>query len=620
MSRILRRFSVCILLVLSVLFFAAPTLADGIFVTPVEGLPDDFLFTADVSSVLSLENSGVMFLDENGRESDLFLLLKNGGFQAVRVRVWVDPYDAQGNAYGGGNCDAAVAAEIGRRAADAGLRLIVDFHYSDFWADPKKQMSPKAWEGMTVEEKADALYLYTCQSLQTILDAGSDVAMVQVGNETDNAMAGVTNWNDMATLFKAGSRAVRDTVPDALVALHFSKPDARYARLLWARGVDYDVYAVSYYPFWHGTLANLTAVLQSVAQEYGKMTFVAETSYIYTEENGDFQPNSVPATGTALDFAPTLQGQANALRAVTQAAADGGAFGWSYWEPAWLPVPGDTYEAQSALWDAYGSGWASAYAGSYDPNDAGLYWGGSSWDNQALFDFKGRPLPTLSLPLYCYSGSAAPRRVDSYHHATATGFMGDPVAMPQTVDAVFNDGSTEAVAVTWDETQVAQAAASGVGVYAIDGIAGGTAVQCTLTITADNYLKNPGFEDTDMSMWTIENIDGADQVYRAESINDVKSGSGLFHFYDPQAAEFRIEQTVTGLADGQYDFSLYIMGGDAKEQHMYIYAIVGGEVFATAEMSITKWQEWQHPTILSIPVSGGTVTVGAYVQASGSGP
>ncbi len=616
----LRRFLIFALGLLLVFSAVQPVLADGVFVTPVEGLPDDFLFTADVSSVLALENSGVIFRDENGQESDLFLLLKNGGFKAVRVRVWVDPYDADGNAYGGGNCDAALAAEIGRRAAAVGLKLIVDFHYSDFWADPKKQMSPKAWKGMTVDEKADALYQYTCQSLRTILDAGADVAMVQVGNETDNAMAGVTNWNDMATLFKAGSRAVRDTAPDALVALHFSKPDARYARLLWARSVDYDVYAVSYYPFWHGTLENLTEVLSSVAQEYGKMTFVAETSYIYTEENGDYQPNSVPATGAALDYAATVQGQANALRAVTQAAIDGGAFGWSYWEPAWLPVPGDTYEAQAALWEEYGSGWASSYAGSYDPNDAGLYWGGSSWDNQALFDFKGYPLPTLSVPLFCGSGSTTERRVDSYQNATATGFMGDPVAMPETVDAVFNDGTAEAVAVTWDETQVAQAAADGVGVYTIDGVAGGTAVQCTLTITADNYLQNPGFEDTDMSMWQIENINGAEQVYRAESINDVKSGKGLFHFYDPAAAEFRIEQTVTGLPDGNYDFSLYIMGGDAAQQHMYIYAIVGDEVFATAEMSVTQWQEWQHPTIASIPVSGGTITVGAYVQASGSGP
>ncbi|MFH1881056.1 MAG: glycosyl hydrolase 53 family protein, partial [Bacillota bacterium] len=523
--------------------------------------------------------------------------------------------------YGGGVCDILTACEIGRRAAAAGLSLIVDFHYSDFWADPGKQMSPKAWAGMAVDEKAGALYAYTCESLRAILDAGADIAMVQVGNETDSAMAGVTNWNDMAALMKAGSRAVRETAPDALVALHFSKPDARYARLLWARGVDYDVYAVSYYPFWHGTLENLETVLSSVAAEYGKKTFVAETSYIYTEANGDQQPNSVPATGAAQNYAATVQGQANAMRAVTQAAVNGGAFGISYWEPAWLPVPGDTLAAQSALWEAYGSGWASSYAADYDPNDAGLYYGGTSWDNQALFDFAGHPLPTLFFPLFCYTGSTAERAVDSFQNAAALGFAGDPILMPDTVDAVFNDGTTEAVAVSWDAAQVALAEAGGVGVYLIDGVVDGTAVQCVLTVTADNYLRNPGFEDADMTMWKVENIGGVtDQVYRAESINDIKSGKGLFHFYDPEAVEFRVEQTVTGLLDGNYNFSLYIHGGDAKEQEMYIYVILNGETFATAPMSVTKWQEWQHPAIENIPVTGGTVTVGAYVKASGSGP
>ncbi len=595
--------------------------ADGVFATPVEGLPDDFLFSADVSSVLSLENSGLTFKDQNGDPADLFALLKEGGFGAVRVRVWVNPYDGEGNAYGGGVCDLNTACEIGRRAALAGLKLIVDFHYSDFWADPKKQMSPKAWQGMAVEEKADALYAYTLASLQAISAAGAEILMVQVGNETDGAMAGVTNWNDMAVLMKAGSRAVREAAPGALVALHFSKPDARYARLLWARSVDYDVYAVSYYPFWHGTLANLEEVLKSVSAEYGKKTFVAETSYVYTEENGDFQPNSVPATGAAMDYAATVQGQMNAMRAVTQAAVNGGAMGLAYWEPAWLPVPGDTQEKQEALWEQFGSGWASSHAGSYDPNDAGLYYGGSSWDNQALFDFHGVPLPTLHFPLYCRTGSTAERRVDSTQNAVALGFAGDPVLLPETVNAVMNDGSTEPVPVTWDADQLAQAETAGVGVYEIDGTANGMPVRCTLTITADNYLLNPGFEDEAMDMWKVENIGGVtDQVYRAESVNDIKSGKGLFHFYDPEAVEFRVEQTVTGLAPGNYNFSLYIHGGDAKEQDMYIYVILNGETWATAPMAVTKWQEWQHPVIENIPVTDGTVTVGAYVKAAGSGP
>ena len=611
---------VCILCIPLLLFAVLPAAADGVFVDPVPGLSQDFLFSADVSSVLAEENSGVVYDDADGNAADLFALLKSGGFKAVRVRVWVDPFDANGNAYGGGVCDLDTACEIGRRAEAAGLRLLVDFHYSDFWADPKKQMSPKAWEGLAIEAKADALYAYTRESLQAILAAGADIAMVQLGNETDSGMAGETDWNHIAALMRAGSSAVREIAPDALVAVHFSKPNARYARLLWARNVDYDVYAVSYYPFWHGTLENLESVLTDVSAEYGKLTFIAETSYLYTAENGDAQANSVPATGTDLSYAATVQGQANALRAVTQSAVNGGAIGWCYWEPAWLPVPGETFEAQSALWETYGSGWASSYAAAYDPDDAGLYYGGSSWDNQALFDFQGHPLATLRFPLYAYTGSTAERAVDGYRPAAATGIAGDPVTMPDTVDAVFNDGSAEAVAVAWDAAQVAAAQAGGVGVYTIDGKAGAAPVTCVLTITADNYLLNPGFEDTDMSMWTIVNLGETDEVYRAQSVNDIKSGSGLLHFYDPQSVAFTVEQTVTDLSPGNYNFSLYIHGGDASEQAMYIYVKIDGKLYATAEMSVTKWKAWQHPVIQNIPVTDGVITVGAYIQCTGSGP
>jgi arabinogalactan endo-1,4-beta-galactosidase len=175
--------------------------------------------------------------------------------------------------------------------------------------------------------------------------------------------------------------------------------------------------------------------------------------------------------------------------------------------------------------------------------------------------------------------------------------------------------------VVWDDAQLALAQAGGVGVYTVDGDAGGAKVTCTLSVSADNYLQNPGFEDEDMSMWAVENVGGKTaEVYRALSVNDIKSGSALFHFYDPAAVEFRIEQKVTGLAPGKYDFSLYIHGGDAQEQDMYLYAVVDGQTVATVPMAVTKWQEWQHPTIAGIDVTSGEITVGAYVKATGSGP
>lgn len=120
----------------------------------------------DVSSVLALEQSGVQYYDYAGKPADLFSVLAESGVNTVRVRVWNDPFDSDGNGCGGGSCDAKTAAEIGRRAAAAGLKLLVDFHDSDFWADPGKQMAPKAWANMEIEEKSQALYDYTVPRLK----------------------------------------------------------------------------------------------------------------------------------------------------------------------------------------------------------------------------------------------------------------------------------------------------------------------------------------------------------------------------------------------------------------------------------------------------------------------
>ena len=176
--------------------YALPTEPEeaAVYVEPIENLPEDFIRGVDISSVLVEENSGVVYYNEAGEEQDIFQTLAENGVNYIRVRVWNDPYDENGNGYGGGNNDTATAAEIGRRAAQYGMKLCVDFHYSDFWADPSKQMCPKAWEDMAIEEKSEALYQYTRESLQEILEAGADVGMVQIGNEINYGMSGETDW------------------------------------------------------------------------------------------------------------------------------------------------------------------------------------------------------------------------------------------------------------------------------------------------------------------------------------------------------------------------------------------------------------------------------------------
>ena len=275
----------------------------GVFVDKIEGLPTDFIRGADVSSVLALEESGVVFRDSDGNPADLFTTLADNGLNTVRIRVWNDPFDEQGRSYGGGNNDLDAAVAIGQRATAAGMDSLINFHLSDFWADPAKQQAPKAWADMSVSEKADATYDYVADSLTVLRDAGVDISMVQVGNETNNSVAGVEvgNWEQMAEIFNAGSRAVRDVLPDAQVALHFTNPEtsgryAGYAQQLATHNVDYDVFASSWYPYWHGSLSNLTSVLSDIATTYNKDVMVVETSWTYTLDDGDGWQNTIDAS------------------------------------------------------------------------------------------------------------------------------------------------------------------------------------------------------------------------------------------------------------------------------------------------------------------------------------
>ena len=142
--------------------------SDSLYVSKVDNLSEDFIMGMDASSVISLENAGVKYYNYNGEEQDVFKTLAESGINYIRVRVWNDPYDDEGNGYGGGNCDINTALAIGKRATKYGMKLLVNFHYSDFWADPAKQMVPKAWKGMDIDTKADALYQYTKDSLELL--------------------------------------------------------------------------------------------------------------------------------------------------------------------------------------------------------------------------------------------------------------------------------------------------------------------------------------------------------------------------------------------------------------------------------------------------------------------
>ncbi len=358
----------------------------------------------DISSITAIENAGVKFYNEKGKEQDIFKTLSEHGVNYIRVRVWNEPYSSDGNSYGGGNNDVYTAGIIGKRAAEYNMKLLVDIQYSDFWADPEKQTRPKYWSEHSNDVLAGEIYKWTTWVLTSITDAGGDIGMVQVGNETNCFFCGEKDMYEICNLFSSGNKAVRDFDKNILIAHHFANPSnvssyLWYAKVMNECNLDYDIFATSYYPYWHGTTQNLTDVLKTIGETYNKYVMVAETAYPYTNDDGDNFGNAVSASSSGCDFRYdiSVEGQAQCIADVFQAVADTGRYGIGafYWEPAWLGVPDVSWSEQKELWDKYGSGWATNTAAEYDFSVKES--GGSSYDNQALFDFRGNPLESLKV-------------------------------------------------------------------------------------------------------------------------------------------------------------------------------------------------------------------------------
>lgn len=617
----------------------------GITVLPVEGLSEDFTMGVDVSSLISVEESGAKFYDANGDEADLMDLLKNAGVNCVRIRVWNDPYDADGNSYGAGNCDIDTAVEIGKRATKAGMGVLIDFHYSDFWADPNKQKVPKDWEGMSLEEKTEALSDFTTESLEKLKDNDVDVTMVQVGNEINNGMAGETADANVFTLIKAGADAVRAFDKDIQIVIHYTDPMtdgylAYKASLLEQYEVDYDILGTSYYPFWHGDVNDLTAVLKDVADTYGVKVMVMETSYAFTDEDGDGYGNVVSSSNTSQTFKYpiSVEGQAVAVRDVIEAVSNVGdaGVGVFYWEPAWIPVKAYDSSADNAqevlksnqeAWEKYGCGWATSYASEYDREVKDSKNGGT-WDNQAFFDFEGHVLESINVFKYVYTGAAGPVAVTRVDKPVEEFIYGGENTLPETVAVTYNDGTVSDEPVVWDEAQANVVLNNpDFGEYEVTGtisgltkdgeaIEGEYTTTCTVKVVGNNLLENGTFETGDMTGWTLDNSVGKGDPKVDMNAENAKEGDYYFTAWDENDFDFTLSQTVSdGLSAGKYHCYASFQGtGATNPTDSQLKVIVTAKDGTTQEYSAdvtipNVWKDFYRADISDIEVDENTESI-----------
>jgi arabinogalactan endo-1,4-beta-galactosidase len=319
---------------------------------------------ADLSYVNEMEDCGAVYR-ARGKPVDPFTLMKARGGNIVRVRIW---NDAKWTKYS----DLADVTKTIRRARASGMQVLLDFHYSDDWADGEKQIAPAAWATLDTAAQAQALYAYTRDILTTLDAEGLMPEMVQVGNETNPELMGgikdrAINWPRNAILLNAGIKAVRDVGKTASfnprIMLHIAQPEhvEPWFDDTTAAGVtDYDVIGISYYRKWSTqTVAQLGETIAQAKDRYRADVIVVETAYPFTTEGADQSPNLLGSDSLLPGYPATPKGQRSYMIDLTQTVVDAGGIGVVYWEPAWVSTGCKTR------------------------------WGtGSNWENAAWFDLK----------------------------------------------------------------------------------------------------------------------------------------------------------------------------------------------------------------------------------------
>ena len=598
--------------------------SDTLYVKKVENMPEDFVIGMDSSSVLSLEESGVKYYDFDGKEQDLFKILSDVGITHVRVRIWNDPFDAEGHGYGGGNVNIDRAVEIGKRVTKYGMKLLANFHYSDFWADPGRQLAPKAWAGKSLEEKCQLLYDYTYSCMQKFKAAGVDVGIVQVGNETNIGIAGETTVAGMekfSKLVTQGTRAVKAVYPDALTAVHFTNPEkgtySRTASQLQTYKCEYDIFGTSYYPFFHGTMDNLKKQLNSVATVYGKKVMVLETSYAYNSEDTDFCGNQFDEYSSypkAYPISPS--GQVNNFRNICDLMVNGlnivdderPGLGVCYWEGTWIGVGYKSYEENKEKWNRYGSGWASDYAAEYDPEVASYGGGGTVVENQCFFDKNGKALEQLKMFGLMRDGNVTEEFIDGVSTVTVEHKINETFTLPETAPAIYNSDRRAEQPATWENVDLDALKAQGPGTYTINGTCCGKQTTCYLVLKAENFVENGSFESK-LDNWTMSYLgdhqptkNGATGTsYWVDSAKDnVCKDGGSYSLgwwaKDKGVVNFEAKQTISATEDDTYRLAFEYIGGysgagdvPSDKQNNYASILVNGEEQYHIDFKMTSW-------------------------------
>ncbi|MGN0142192.1 MAG: arabinogalactan endo-beta-1,4-galactanase [Roseburia sp.] len=340
----------------------------------------EFIMGADISSLQAMEDCGAKYFDIDGKQKDAIEILKEHGVNYIRLRIWNNPTTSFDR---GDYCNLENTLLMAKRVKEAGLKLLLDFHYCDSWADWKSQTIPAAWRGQNEKELADSVYVYTKQVLKALAEENAYPEMVQIGNEIGCGLlwdfGNLEHPENMALFLNHGIKAVREMQQEnerTEVMIHIEcgadvpRCEAFFKELEKHGVTDYDVIGLSYYPYWAGSYENFSRNLKNIAKHFGRPVVVTETAFPFTDESNDDTPNVVTSklTEETMGLTASVENQRKVLEDVIGLVKkEKNGYGIFYWEPVWYNVKG-----------------VGAMKGV-----------GNEWENQAMFDKNGRALDSL---------------------------------------------------------------------------------------------------------------------------------------------------------------------------------------------------------------------------------
>lgn len=337
----------------------------------------EFILGADVSSLLAMEDYGAKYYDFDGKECNALEILQNHGMNYMRLRIWNDPLTSFDR---GDYCNLENTIRIAKRIKEMGLKLLLDFHYCDTWADWKNQPVPRKWEGQNVEQLEESVYQYTKNVLETLYQEQAYPDMVQIGNEIGHGLlwdyGRLEHPENIVRFLNRGIDAVKDASTGAFraeIMLHAEsggnvEGTEHFFQMLQNYGItDYDVIGLSYYPYWAGDYQYLVENMNNLKEKFGKDVVVVETAFPYTDNSNDEMQNVVTGELTLKEMGllPSEENQRKVMEQVIKTVRyEGNGDGVFYWEPVWYCLKG-----------------------------VGVSKGfGNEWENQALFDCNGKAL------------------------------------------------------------------------------------------------------------------------------------------------------------------------------------------------------------------------------------